>query len=81
MRVGCSVCFGSGKIGDGGTWRVVHLDHAVVGWFVGTSQWMGRGMSNIYIRYGRGPEVVMVECIAVHGESLHAALCRGILVT
>ena len=49
VRVGCGVRFGSGKIGDGGTWRVVRLDHAVVGRFVGTSQQMGRGMSNIYI--------------------------------
>ena len=35
----------------------------------------------IYIKYGRGPEVAMVECVAVHGESLCAALCCGILVT
>ena len=27
----------------------------------------------IYIRYGCGPEVTMVECIAVHSESLCAA--------
>jgi len=49
VRVGCGVCFGSSKIGDGGAWRVVRLDRAVVGRIVGTSQRMGRGTSNIYI--------------------------------
>ena len=49
MCVGCSVHFGSSKIGDGDAWWVVHLDRAVVRQFVDTSQWMGRGTSNIYI--------------------------------